>query len=140
MSPANNYPADLNNAADASHIVKIDNKPIVEYLEKEMTHQTFHDPDARWNTLFAREQADSPGAWIVPYTYPGSNFTATFKNGTSKTVQTFAQVYDDSLTKRWMNVVDGKSFYEEFVKTKGTNGVQPGSDRKSTRLNSSHWE
>lgn len=119
------FAADLNEDTDASPITKINNVDIIEYFKNEMTHQTFHDPDARWNTLFAREQADSPGAWIVPYTYPGSNFTATFKNGTSKTVQTFAQVYDDTLTARWYNVVDGKSFYEEFVKpsTSGSGGA-----------------
>lgn len=121
--------ADLTEGDDASPITKIDDKPVIEYLEKEMTHQTFHDPDARWNTLFAREQADSPGAWIVPYTYPGSNFTATFKNGTSKTVQTFAQVYDDSMTARWSKVVDGKTFYDEFVKPKASGGSQPGSTK-----------
>lgn len=89
-----------------------------------MTHQTFQDPDARWNTLFAREQADSPGAWIIPFTYPGSNFTATFKNGTSKTVQTFAQIYDDKDVQKWFNVVDGKTFYEMFVKpTEASSGA-----------------
>ncbi len=80
-----------------------------------MEHQTFQDPDTRWNTLFAREQSDSPGAWIQPFTYPGSNFTAEFTNGTSKTVETWCQVVNDANKAMWGDVVDGKSFYSAFV-------------------------
>lgn len=118
--------ADLSTPESASPITQIGGTDVVSYLEKEMIHQTFHDPDARWNTLFAREQADSPGAWIIPFTYPGSNFTATFKNGTFKTVQTFAQIYNDKDVQKWFNVVDGKTFYETFVKPTETSSGATG--------------
>lgn len=104
--------ADLRVDGDVSPIKKFNGVDVVEYITKEMEHQTFHDPDARWNTLFAREQAWSDGAWIFPYTYPGGNTTATFANGSSITLVNTATPNDDSA---WFSVVDGETFYETFV-------------------------
>lgn len=97
-----------------SPIAKINGEDIVTYIGKEMEHQAFHDPDARWNTLFARQQSASPGAFISPWFYPGANFTATFENGTSKTIRNFAYI-PSAAEDSWKSVVDGETFYLAFV-------------------------
>ncbi|KFY08290.1 hypothetical protein V492_06364, partial [Pseudogymnoascus sp. VKM F-4246] len=107
------FATDLNKK-DASPIVSIDGVNVVEYLTKESTHQLFHDADARWNVLFARQQSDSPGSFIGPWFYPGPKFTATMANGKTKTIQNYA-VVPEALKEKWSQVVDGKSFYKTFV-------------------------
>ena len=51
---------------------------------------------------------------MAPWFYPGSNFTATFANGATKTVQCYAAIPSD-LEPKWAEVTDGESFYKEFV-------------------------
>lgn len=86
----------------------------MEYLRKDSLHQTFHDADTRFNVLFARNAAESSGSFILPWFYPGNNFTVTFGNGTSRTFQNYASTVSDS-DSSWSSVVDGQSFYDNFV-------------------------
>ncbi|KAL5348963.1 hypothetical protein ACLOAV_006388 [Pseudogymnoascus australis] len=107
------FTTDLN-AEDASPIVSIDGVGVVEYLTQESNHQLFQDADARWNVLFARQQSDSVGSFVMPWFYPGSNFTATLANGATKTIPCYAAV-PAALQEEWSQVIDGKSFYSTFV-------------------------
>ncbi|KFY54669.1 hypothetical protein V497_07533 [Pseudogymnoascus sp. VKM F-4516 (FW-969)] len=107
------FTTDLTNE-DASPIVQIDGEDVVTYLTRESQHQLFHDADARWNVLFARQQSDSVGSFVMPWFYPGSNFTATMANGDTKTVLNYAAI-PQALEEQWSQVTDGKSFYSTFV-------------------------
>lgn len=113
INPTNVHAADLINS-DASPIVSIDGETVVDYLTKESNHQLFHDADARWNVLFSRQQSDSVGSFVMPWFYPGSNFTATLANGNTKTIPCYAAV-PAALKEEWSQVIDGKTFYSTFV-------------------------
>ncbi|KFY27445.1 hypothetical protein V493_03479, partial [Pseudogymnoascus sp. VKM F-4281 (FW-2241)] len=115
---------------DASPIVSINGETVVDYLTKESNHQLFHDADARWNVLFARQQSDSVGSFVMPWFYPGPNFNATLANGDIKTIPNYAAV-PSALEKEWSQVVDGKTFYNTFVapKTASTTSTSSTSER-----------
>ncbi|OBT43735.1 hypothetical protein VE00_05604 [Pseudogymnoascus sp. WSF 3629] len=123
------FTTDLTNP-DASPIVSIDGQTVVDYLTKESNHQLFHDADARWNVLFARQQSDSVGSFVMPWFYPGSNFTATMANGNTKTIQCYAAI-PAALKEQWSQVIDGKTFYSTFVapKTASTSSTSSSSSR-----------
>jgi hypothetical protein len=113
ITSTNVYAADLTNSK-ASPIVEIDGEDVVTFVTREAEHQLFHDPDARWNALFARQQADSVGSFVMPWFYPGANFTATMANGNTKTILNYAAI-PNTLKEQWSQVIDGESFYNTFV-------------------------
>ena len=131
MILTNVHAADFANS-DASPIVSIDGETVVDYLTKESNHQLFHDADARWNVLFARQQSDSVGSFVMPWFYPGANFTATLANGDTKTIPNYA-VIPASLKEQWSQVVDGKSFYSTFVAPAATSSSTSSSSERSLK-------
>jgi hypothetical protein len=96
-----------------SEVVGIDGEEVGAWLEKEATHMTYHDPDARFNVLMARQASESPGTFVYPWFYPGANTTATFANGTDYVIQNYA--WFPTKNNEWASVDDGESFYRTFV-------------------------
>lgn len=98
-------------------------------LAAEAEHQTFHDPDARYNVLMARQAAESAGSWVNPWFYPGANCTYTFANGTSRTIPNYAYVPS---SYSFSGVVSGEAFYNKFVDNSAAVSASPGTS--STRV------
>jgi hypothetical protein len=79
-----------------------------------MANQLFQDPDARWNTLFKRQQSDSEGAFVMPWFYPGEGFEVTFANSSTRLFNNFA-LLPAAYREAWARVTDGNDFYAMFV-------------------------
>jgi hypothetical protein len=104
--------ADLNYTSTPSPIIQIDGEDAKGFLQKEADRVPFHDPDARWNSLFYRLPAQSFGFFTSPFWYPGPETTLAFENSTERTY-TNSAVLRSQIT--WPLVSDGDMFYAAFV-------------------------
>jgi len=109
-----------------SPVVQINGVPVADALAEEADHQTFHDPDARYNVLMVRQAAESSGSWVNPWFYPGNNMTFTFANGTSRSVANLAYV---SSAFSFSGVSTGEAFYNKFVDNSAASGTSTSTSR-----------
>lgn len=95
-----------------SPVSQIDGTDVNTFLENLSQTRLFHDADARWNSLALLQAADSAGAFITPFLYPGPNTTLTFENGTSRVFENYAIIDDPEY---WSDITDAQTFYEVMV-------------------------
>lgn len=116
------------NAFTASPIIQIDGQDAILYLENLSTHGSLQDLDALYNNVFyelAQTSLDSSGTGAGSfaggrgaYFYAGHNTTLTFANGSSLTLDNFAQVYVN-----FNNVTTGQHVYDKYLDPPITNSV-----------------
>ncbi|KAF2841281.1 peptidase S41 family protein-like protein [Patellaria atrata CBS 101060] len=101
-----------NSRVAPSPVTKISGEDVMEVLKREADGMPYHDPDARWNSLFYLGPAESFGFFNSPRKYPGPTMSLTFENGTTLDYTNGAVVrYPTS----WEDITDGVSFYNTFV-------------------------
>ncbi|KAF2002471.1 hypothetical protein P154DRAFT_520938 [Amniculicola lignicola CBS 123094] len=100
----------------------INGNDATEYLYKISDQANFHDPDARYQTLFPNPAAQSinggsDGPFVQGELYDGPDTTYTFKNGSTLTLPNVAMIQS---TVDFTGVTDGASFFKKFC-----SGPQP---------------
>ncbi|KAH0613817.1 uncharacterized protein H6S33_005703 [Morchella sextelata] len=108
----------ISHTYNISAISQIDGVPVLQYLSDwiETNDQLFSDPDARWNSLFARNKDGfSPGAFYASPLYLGDSVKLTFENGTKKTVQWQAYV-----SGNFTGITNGEDLYKNCLKPTAT--------------------
>ena len=99
----------------ASPVTKINGKPVENFLNDLADQGGAQDPDANYNALFpviplvSTNQPVNPPAFQYSATYQGSSTVVTFKNGTTRKIETFA-----STSMSFKGVVDGTTFFKKF--------------------------
>jgi Peptidase family S41 len=114
---------DYNSTSSPSPISRIDGEDVNEFLQKEADRLAYHDPDARWNSLFFRLAAQTFGSFASPRWYPGPTTTVLFENGTEQTRTNRAILQEASA---WSDVTDGDSFYSTFVDAASARNLRRG--------------
>ncbi|KAH7125575.1 hypothetical protein B0J11DRAFT_309316 [Dendryphion nanum] len=101
-----------------SPIKTINGKNATEYLQISAEGSSFHDIDAKYNSLFPNfasqsvaPEADDDGPFLVSDSYVGDNTTFVFANGTQKVVENVALI---SQLFNFTGVTDGASFFKKF--------------------------
>ena len=98
-----------------SPVTKINGKPVETFLNTLADEGGAQDPDANYNALFpvipliSTNQPANPPAFQYSPTYQGSSTIVTFKNGTTRKIETFA-----TTSQSFKGVVDGPSFFRKF--------------------------
>ncbi|KAF2710747.1 hypothetical protein K504DRAFT_429018 [Pleomassaria siparia CBS 279.74] len=101
----------------ASPLKTINGKDAFEYLDNiASSYATFHDQDARYNTLFVNLATKSTGngqfgPFVQPPVYDGPVTNITFQNGSTISLENIAQI---APSFSFANVTDGKSFFRQF--------------------------
>ncbi|KAF7508824.1 hypothetical protein GJ744_008701 [Endocarpon pusillum] len=103
---------DFNHTSSPSPVSRIDGEDVDAFLQEEASRVAYHDPDARWNSLFYRLPAQNFGYFGIPRWYPGPTTTISFENGTEQTYTNRAILQEEN---SWSDVSDGDSFYSIFV-------------------------
>lgn len=104
---------------------KINGQSASEYLEKLSSNITYHDADARYNSVFSNSVnvglgADTGGLFASDSVYPGPNTTLTFANGTERQIQNVAVI---PAVYNFDNVTNGASFFAAFCQ--GAQNIVP---------------
>lgn len=99
-----------------SPITTINGENATSYLYKVSVQSTYHDPDARYNTLFPNPargtiSTDTGGMFSSNYVFDGPVTTFIFANGTKKTIENMAFIPS---IFNFHNVTDGASFFDAF--------------------------
>ncbi|KAF2754713.1 hypothetical protein EJ05DRAFT_488870 [Pseudovirgaria hyperparasitica] len=113
------YSARDANQASASEVTQIDGRPVTDVIAEEAAYSSYHDPDARWNTMFVLQPAESSGFFVNPRNYPGPSTSISWENGTTTEYPNAAIVQDPDY---WSDVFDGQSFYNTFVSVRSLSG------------------
>ena len=101
-----------NAAYDPSPVKQINGKDAVEFLEAEAKLSSYHDPDARYNSMFFLQAAESFGMFNTPRNYPGRTTSITYENGTTNEYTNLATVIQASA---WEDISSPDSFYDVYV-------------------------
>lgn len=110
-----------------SAVSKIDGKDATEFVRDESLGTSYHDPDSRYNSMFYMQPAENFGFFANPRFYPGAKNTLTFENGTSQDFTNSAVVMNPIA---WVNVKDGKDFYNAFVVPRSQGGKKTSENLK----------
>jgi hypothetical protein len=102
-----------------SPVSQINGQDAISFLQVEADTQGYQDPDARWNSLFMLQAADSSGKFRFPRHYPGKETTLTFENGTTRSWKNVAVVVYPS---DWSSISNGRSIYNLYVDPSGDGG------------------
>ncbi|OAG07605.1 uncharacterized protein CC84DRAFT_1216541 [Paraphaeosphaeria sporulosa] len=94
-----------------SDITKINGADAWPYLENLAQWEQYRDTDGRLNSLWAKGDTLTPGAFMMQSRFDGAETNITFANGTE--IEYINTAWTNEAFK---DVKDGKSFYEKFCK------------------------
>jgi hypothetical protein len=97
---------------DPSPVTQINGKDAVEFLGTEASLGAYHDPDARYNSMFYLQAAESYGSFVNPRNYPGPTTSITYENGTTAEYLNLATVVQ---ADAWEDISSPDSFYDVYV-------------------------
>lgn len=110
-----------NNTYKPSPVRTINGEGVEAYLANVALQADFHDEDTRYNALFPNQASLSMGQTFLGAfrvgVFDGPNTTLVFQNGSSRTDQNVAVVFNN-----FDGVTDGKSFFQKFCT--GPTGTQ----------------
>ncbi|KAJ4294498.1 hypothetical protein N0V90_008189 [Kalmusia sp. IMI 367209] len=95
--------------SEISDITKINGEDAFPYLENLAQWEQYRDTDGRLNSLWAKGDTLSPGAFMVQSRFDGAETNITFANGTEIVFENSAWTNED-----FTGVKDGKSFWDTF--------------------------
>jgi hypothetical protein len=96
---------------EISGVTKINGDDAWPYLENLAQWEQYLDMDGRLNSLWAKGDTLSPGAFMSQSRFDGAETNITFANGTEIEYMNTAWTNED-----FKDVKDGKSFYDKFCK------------------------
>lgn len=94
--------------ATVSPVANINGREVQAWLNEYAAWNPAQDPDANYNTIFSSE------TFLATYNYQGGSTNVTFHNGTSRTLQHWAQT-----TFNFTGITDGHSFFQTFCTDEG---------------------
>ncbi|KAK4503771.1 hypothetical protein PRZ48_004686 [Zasmidium cellare] len=113
-----------------SPVALINGQPVEAYInEYAAAYGNNQDPDANYNYMFPEyvRAAKSAGVFASNPQYFGPRTSFTFRNGTSRVIETFA-----TSKANFTGVVDGKSFFEQFCVPKPDSSEDEGTATPSS--------
>jgi hypothetical protein len=119
-----------NRAYDPSPVKQINGKDVVEFLEGEAKLSAYHDPDARYNSMFFLQAAESYGSFNTPRNYPGPTTSITYENGTTDEYLNLATVIQATA---WEDISSPDSFYDVYVVPQNSSLLGPSASKVKKR-------
>ncbi|KAF2872426.1 hypothetical protein BDV95DRAFT_606042 [Massariosphaeria phaeospora] len=116
----------LNVSSDVSEITAINGVEAFEYLKKLAVGEQYIDTDGGFNSLLAKGDTLTKGAFYRQTNYDGASTNVTFANGTSVVIESIAEANQD-----FTGVFDGQSFFENFC-TGSISGMSPEANAKTS--------
>ncbi|KAF2646765.1 peptidase S41 family protein-like protein [Massarina eburnea CBS 473.64] len=95
-----------------SAVQSIDGQDAAQFLEKESLLNSYHDPDARYNSMFYMQPAENYGYFVNPRFYPGPKVNITYENGNSSVLPNTAIILSPN---SWQSISDASDFYTKFI-------------------------